>query len=75
MSTPVGMKVVNTSTTLVASANYGEGAKKLWRGKKKKNKTKQKLKNFEHHFAKNLNNFPPKCQNYYYCFFFLFIYF
>jgi hypothetical protein len=36
MSTPVGMKVLNTSTTLVASANYGEGAKKLWRKTKKK---------------------------------------
>jgi hypothetical protein len=45
MSTPVGMKVLNTSTTLVASANYGEGAKKLWREKKTK-KTKKKVENF-----------------------------
>jgi hypothetical protein len=40
-----------------------------------KKKQKKKLKNSEHHFAKNLNHFPPKCQNYYYCLFiYLFIF-
>jgi hypothetical protein len=33
----------NTSTILVATANYGEGAKKLWKEKKKKQKKVEKF--------------------------------